>query len=270
MAISLSTIRRGVRVKAPKIVVYGVGGIGKTTFAAGAPDPIFLFTEEGQGLLDVPRFEPRENDPVIRSWPELIECVQSLYNEPHDYQTVVIDTLDFAEPLLWQHTARRHAKDDVESFGYGKGYVYALDEARILFDWLDVLRNDRNMAVVILCHNQTKKFEAPDAETYDRYQLRLQDRLAAHVHYWADALLFAAYKTHVVKDKESFGNERRRAVGVGERVLYTEERPAYWAKNRYGLPPEIPLNWHAFQSGIVVPPSSVPEPQPVAATAAQE
>lgn len=253
MAIDLSSVASGVRLKPPKIGLYGVGGIGKTTFAAGAPDPIFIFTEEGQGRLDVKRFEVRKGDPVVKSWTEILECVQALYNGEHSYKTLVIDTLDFAEPLLWQHTAQRHNEADVESFGYGKGYGYAVDEARLLFQWLDALRNERKMAIILLAHSETKKFESPEAESYDRYKLRLHDKFAHFVHDWLDCLLFANYRTHIVKDKEAFNKERTRAVGQGDRVIYTEERPAYWAKNRYGLPPELPLSWAAFQNGIVVP-----------------
>lgn len=259
MAINLSSIASGVRIKPPKVGLYGVGGIGKTTWAAAAPDPIFIFTEEGQGSLDVKRFEPREGKPVMRSWVEIMECVQVLYNDPHDYKTVVIDTVDFAEPLLWKYTAERYKKEDIESFGYGKGYGYAVDEARLLFQWLDALRDDRNMAIILLAHSETKKFDSPDAMSYDRYKLRLHDKLAHFVHDWLDCLLFANYRTQVVKDKQSFNKERTRAVGLGERVVFTEERPAYWAKNRYGLPPELPLSWTAFQNGIVVPES---QPQP--------
>lgn len=258
MAIDLSSIKTGVRIKPPKVVVYGVGGIGKTTFAAGAPNPVFLFTEEGQGLLDVPRFEPEENDPVIRTWQQLIEACRVLHGDEHSFGTVVLDTLDFAEPLLWRYTAGRYAKDDIEAFGYGKGYGYAVDEARVLFDWFDALRRDRQMAVVILAHSKVRRFESPDAESYDRYQLDVHERLASHVHSWCDALMFANYKAHVVKDKEEFNKERRRATGTGERVLYAEERPSYWAKNRYGLPPELPLQWSAFQNAIAVPVSQQP------------
>jgi hypothetical protein len=273
MAISLSTIATGARMKAPKVAIYGVGGIGKTTFAAGAPNPIFLFTEEGQGRLDVARFEPRPKDPVLKTWTEIIDCLTSLYSEAHDYGTVVLDSVDFAEPLLWRYVAEKHKKADIEAFGYGKGYVYAVDEARILFQWLDALRNDRNMAVVLVAHSQTKKFESPDAETYDRYQMRLQDRLAAFVHDWVDVLLFANYKTAVVKDDEGHNRERTRGVGLGERVIYTEERPAWWAKNRYGLPFELSLNWTAFQNAIVVPEPAKPatdNPEKKTAKAAKE
>jgi hypothetical protein len=253
MSISLGNIASGTRLKAPKVTIYGVGGVGKTSFAAAAPKPIFLFTEEGQGSLDVARFEPTEGDPVIRDWATLIQCLKLLHEGEHDYQTVVIDSLDFAEPLLWRYTAQKHGKDGIEDFGFGKGYIYATDEARVLLQWLDALRNDRKMAIILICHSDTVRFEDPEREAYDNYDLRLHKRFAALVDHWSDAVLFANYRTAVVKDKEGFGNERKRAVGVGERVLHTEKRPAWRAKNRYGLPAEIPLDWKAFQDGIVRP-----------------
>jgi hypothetical protein len=253
MSISLSSIATGQRLKAPKITLYGVGGIGKTTFAASAPNPIYIFTEEGQGRLDVPRFEPQPDKPVVQSWEQIMDCVYALHEQEHSYQTVVLDTLDFAEPMLWRYTAAKHNQDNIESFGYGKGYLHACDEARMLLQWLDALRNDKGMAVVLLAHSDTKKYDAPDHEPYDRYKLRLHDRLANLVHDWSDAMLFANWRVHVVKDVQGSGKSKKetaRGVGTGERVMFTEERPAWWAKNRYGLPFEMPLSWQALQEGI--------------------
>lgn len=255
MAISLDSIKSGTRLKAPKIVIYGVGGIGKTTWASHAPKPVFLFTEAGMGKLDVKRFELREDDPVLLDWVEILSCLQFLHENEHDFQTVVLDTIDFAEPLLHRFTAAKHHKESIEDFGYGKGYVYAVDEARELTRWLDALRNDRGMAIIIIGHSDTKKFEPPDDESYDRYKINLHDRLASHLHDWSDAFLFCKYRTTVVKDVEGSnpkGGERTRAraTGIGERIMHTEERPAWRAKNRYSLPPELPLEWIAFQNAI--------------------
>lgn len=250
MAISLASIARGTRMKAPKVVLYGTAGVGKTAFAANAPSPVFLCTEEGLGALNVARIEPREGDPLIRSWSEIMESLQALQNEDHDFRTVVVDSLDFMEPLLWEHTAQKHDKEDIEAFGYGKGYMYAVEEARAFLDALDQLRNTKGMAIVLICHDEVVRHESPDHEAFDRYQLRLQKRLAHKVRDWSDCLLFANYRTHVVTDKGKFNNERSRAIGKGERVLHTEERPAFWAKNRYSLPAELPLSWQAFQDAI--------------------
>ena len=251
MAISLDSIATGVLVRPPKICIYGVGGVGKTTWAAGAPKPIFAFTEDGQGSLDVARFD------LIKSWVDLVACAELLCNEKHDYQTFVIDSIDFAEPLLWAYTCEQANQPDIEAFGFGKGYGLAVDHVRGLFRWLDMLR-DKGMAIILISHNEIKRFEAPDTESYDRYQLRLQKTLAAYVTNWVDTLLFANYKAHVVKDKKGGfakkdDNTRARGVGVGERVIYTEERPAFVAKNRFMLPAELPLSWQAFTSAISIP-----------------
>ena len=247
MAMDLTHIITGRQKKPPKVTIYGVGGVGKTFFAAQAPKPIFLCSEEGLGTLDVARFEPRPRDPVLRSWSELIECVFTLYQQEHHYETVVLDSLDQAEPLLWKHTSTRHGQKDIEAFGYGKGYVHAVDEARVLLEGLEALRNDRGMSIILIAHSQIKRFESPTAESYDRFQLRLQDRLGALIHDWSDAVLFANWKTHTVEDIDPKSKRtRRRGVGRGERMMYTEERPGWWAKNRFSLPFELPLDWNSF------------------------
>lgn len=257
MAISLESISRDVRIKAPRIAMYGVGGVGKTEFAAGAPKPIFMFTEDqphlGPGGLDVAYFQPRKDDPILRSWAEIIDCIGVLYNEKHDYQTVVLDTLDFAEPLLWKHTCQLHNQPDIEAFGYGKGYIYAVDEARILFQGLDALRIEKNMTVILLAHSETKRYAVPDHEPYDRYRMRLQSKLGDLVHDWCDTMLFANWKEHVVKDVQGKGKSKKetaRGVGKGERVMYTEERPPWLAKNRYKLPEQLPLGWSYLQDAM--------------------
>lgn len=259
MAITLDNIVTEENVRPPRICLYGVGGVGKTKFASMAPKPVFACTEDGLGDLapTTPHFKLREKDPVLRTWVEILQCVELLRTSDHDRQTFVLDTLDFAEPLLWAYTAAQHGKDDIEEFGYGKGYVYALDEARLLFRGLDMLRNERGMGIVLLAHSETKRYEAPDHEAYDRYKLRLHDRFANFVHDWVDILLFANMRVHVVKDVQGSGKSKRetaRGIGAGERTMYTEERPAWWAKNRYRLPTELPFeedhSWATLMSAI--------------------
>jgi len=241
-AFSLASVRRSNEPKPPKIVIYGTPGIGKTTFGACAPNPILIQTEEGLGLLDVPHF------PVARSYQDVIDAITALLNEEHDFGTVVIDSLDQLEPLIWQHVALREGKANIEAFGYGKGYMFAADEMRTFLAGLDELRS-RGMTVIVIAHSEVKRFESPEHEPFDRYQMRLDKRANDIVCEWADCLLFASYKVHVVRDTVK-GQERTRGAGRGERIMHTEERPAWRAKNRYQLPAELPLSWDAFQEAI--------------------
>ena len=244
MAISLASISNNPTIAPPRLVVYGTHGVGKTTFAAGAPKPIVLPTEEGLGNLKVDHF------PLLTSYDDVMGAIGILYQEKHDFETVVIDSADWLEPLVWVETCRKHSKADIEEFGYGKGYLHALDQWRELFDGLNALRAERGMAVMFLAHTEIKRFDSPDTEPYDRYQIKLQTRARALIEEWADAVMFANFKTFTTKADVGFNKSVTRGVGQGERKLYTEERPAYTAKNRYSLPPELDFTWQDFEKAL--------------------
>lgn len=250
MAIDLNSISSNPTIAPPRLVIYGAHGVGKTTFGASAPSPILLPTEDGIGNLKVAHF------PLLRTFAEVMEAIGVLYENKHDYETAVIDSADWLEPLIWTETCRKHNKDDIEAFGYGKGYLHALDYWRQVMDGLNALRNDRGMCVVFLAHTEIRRFDAPDTEPYDRYQIKLQPRAAALVEEWADAVLFAGFKVHTKKADVGFNKSVTRGVGQGERRLYTEERPAYRAKNRYSLPPELPLAWASFEQALAGEPAA--------------
>lgn len=242
MAFSLQSISSSPILAPPRIVLYGSHKIGKTTTAACAPVPIFILTEEGLGRLQIPHF------PLITSYQQVLDAISVLFREQHPFQTLVIDSLDWLEPLIWQETARKHKKPDIEAFGYGKGYQYALDSWRMIIDGLNALR-DKGMTIILLAHSMVKRYDDPNAEPYDRYQIKLQERAAALIEEWADVLLFANLKVYTAKTDVGFGNKKTRGVGE-ERVMYTEERPAFKAGNRYSLPPELPLSWAALSDAL--------------------
>ena len=55
-----------------------------------------------------------------------------------------------------------------------------------------------------------------------------------------------SFKVHTKQSDEGFNKKKNRGVGSGERIMRTTERPAHIAKNRLGLPDEMPLDWREY------------------------
>lgn len=241
MSFNLNSIKRSTGIKAPRVMIYGPHGLGKTTFGAGAPSPIMILTEDGLGMLEVDHF------PVAQSFDDVLGAIGTLYEEDHNFQTVVIDSLDWLDNLIWKDI---HSKHDDKALAYGKGAVIAADYWRTVLDGLNALRDDKGMAVVLIAHTEIKRFDSPETEPYDRYRPKLQERSSALIQEWCDAVFFCNYRVITKETEVGFNKEVRRGVTTGERLMYTTEKPAYLAKNRYGLPDSLPLSWESFATAI--------------------
>lgn len=244
MSVTLANIKQGQRIVPPITVVYGTHGVGKTSFAASAPSPVFLQTEDGLGLIDAPTFG------VIRKFQDVIDAVTALYSEDHQFATLVIDSLDHMEPLIWEQVCKDNAWPSIESPGFGKGYVAALDTWRLLLDGLRGLRDEKNIGVICIAHTQISRFDSPEAEPYDRYSPKLAKSASALIQETADAVMFANYRVATTSTDVGFKKKVTRGIGAGDRALFTEERPAFLAKNRYNMPASISLSWDAFAAHI--------------------
>lgn len=256
-------ISQGVVNCAQKVVVYGPEGIGKSTFAAQFPDPLFIDAEGSTKRMNVRRF------PKPTSWEMLLSMVKEAADK-RLCKTLVIDTIDWAEQLCIKAVCDRHQKSGIEDFGYGKGYVYEREEFGRLLNILgDVAEGGIN--VVLTAHAQLKKFEQPDDfGSYDRYELKLGQKTSSQisplVKEWADMLLFANYKVFsVAVDKEG---KKYRPQG-GQRVMYTTHHPCWDAKNRDGLPEEMPFEYGSIAHLFAQQKSTPPEPS-IVQTAGQK
>ncbi len=246
----LQQIQRGRTSAPPRMLVYGTEGIGKSTLASQAPQPIFIQTEDGLGEIDCHKF------PLSRTFSDVINALTSLHAEQHDYHAVVIDSLDWLERLIWDAICQDYGVKSIEKVdgGYGKGYVYALNPWRQFIDRLSQLQTDRGMAVILIAHAKVEKFEDPEASPYDRYSPRLHKHAGALITEWCDAVLFASRKFRTQTEETGFGRKRTVAHAVGkdggERVLRTVGGPSCVAKNRYSLDPELPLDWNCLLAGL--------------------
>lgn len=240
----IDSLMSSTALRSPRLLVHGVAGVGKTVFAAASNRPAIICCEDGLGMLKVPHF------PLARTYGDVIDALAALHTEDHEFKTVVVDSVDWLEPLVWAETCKIHNWASIEEPGYGKGYAAALDLWRQYLDWLNALRDDRGMTVIQIAHTDIKRFDSPEHEPYDRYVIKLQARAAALLQEHSDVVLFANYRISTVKSDVGFNKKVTRALGSGERVLYTAERPAFLAKNRYGLPDVLPLDWQAFAAAM--------------------
>lgn len=209
-----------------------------STFAAGAPKPIFIGTDDGCATLDVASF------PIPKTWLELNAQIDALQNEKHDYETAVLDTINGFEPLLWAHICLEHKCGSIEDVdgGWGKGYVRAYEYWVEFWKKLKILR--KKMHVIALGHAKEKTIvDILEGERFDRYLIKMNDEAAKLFHESVDSMFFANFVTDFRKEK---GAKKARAFGDGKRVIYTQERPWFMAKSRFDLPFEMDLSWDAF------------------------
>ena len=150
----LETIQSGRENKPPRLMIYGSEGVGKSTFAASAPNPIFIQTEDGLGELNCRKF------PLAHSLAEVLAQLTALRDEQHDFQTVVVDSADWLERLIFDEVCREFGVRNIEKAdgGYGKGYTHALTHWRKVINLLQELRDKRGMMVILVAHAKVERF----------------------------------------------------------------------------------------------------------------
>jgi hypothetical protein len=230
----------------PRVVLIGEEKVGKTTFASQFPGPVLLpiLGEEGADHIEIPKF------PAIPSLTTMLEALEALATEEHGFKTLIIDSISALEPLIYAAICERDKKQNIEEYGYGKGYILAEIEWRNILDALDFIRNEKNMGIVMIGHSRVKTFSDPAGESYDRYELDVHKGASADILRWADSILFARWKTLAKRVDKGFGAKEAKAV-QSQRILCTQSSGAYPAGGRglYGhLPAELPLEYSAFES----------------------
>ena len=223
-----------------RVVLHGVEGVGKTSFGAQAPAPIFIMARGETGLeklIDNRRVDDTPHFPETQSWSDLLSQLEFLKTSDHDYKTVVIDTLNGCERLCHEHVCQQQyngvwGKNGFTS--YQQGYEVALSDWRSFLTSLDEINRSRKMSVLCLCHTKVAPFRNPEGADYDRYEPDMHRKTWGLTHKWADIVGFLNFETFV---DDSGG--RSKAAGGQSRMLYFEHHAAYDAKNRHGLPAEI-------------------------------
>ena len=226
------------------VTLYGPEGCGKSTFASGAPKPLFIDFENGSNFLDVNRIQPQ-------SYLQFIEILKMLETEEHAYQTLVIDSVDFAEEMLMDHICEVNGKKNLEDWGYGAGYKYLAKAFLNFLSGIKRLRQLRGMNIIFIGHSAIRKFEDPRLQqSYDRYTLKLYHANAERLKESSDFLLYASYQDMTTGGASDQRGGKAKGISTGKRQLMTQRAPAFDAKSRVNIPGQLDLSWSSFFHSI--------------------
>jgi hypothetical protein len=240
-------IIRGIQPRPRRIMLYGVHGCGKSTWASNAPEPLVLNLEDGVGDIDVAK------TPVLRSYPEVLQALAWVYREAHTFKTLIVDTADWLNKLLVNDVCSKAGKESLAEVGGGFGKGNALLDSRwsAILEQLMLIYEQRRMAIIILAHAKVEKVRPPEQDAYDKYAPDLPAESASTLMEWADEVLFANFKTYVAEKKDGITQTRGMASGGKDVFLRTSETAYAYAKNRIsGMPSELPMDWAAYYSHV--------------------
>ena len=225
----------------PRVLIHVCEGVGKTTLGVKFPAPVFLQTEDGcPSKLTINTFGMLDSYKAVR------EALSFLASEPHDCRTVIIDSLDAFEAMIWRDACASQGWASIETPGYGKGYVIVDSWWLDILAGLDFLRRERGMTIVLLAHSAIETVNDPRVASYTSYQLRIHKRARGLIQDWCDLIAFLTLDLNITSEDTGFGKKRNRADGGSMRWLHCEARPSFVAKNRFGLPVKlmVPLDFN--------------------------
>ena len=251
----LENLQQGVKDRPPISVINGGPGVGKSNFVAvqtvaAGKKPIVLDSDNGLSEYSVDSIPfygvGGDGDPTFD---DLIDTLRDIIKKPGDYNVIALDSIDKFEAIIWDSVCKDLGIKSIEADGYGKGYNYAREKLRKLTGALSAMR-DRGFEVMVTCHCQIKNVNQPHLDPYDQWAMRLHKHAAGDLFGWADAVLFAAFETKFLKKDGGFGRTTQKAQASGRRILYTGNNPAVEAKNRFGLPDVIDMNYTEYSKLI--------------------
>jgi hypothetical protein len=224
-------------------VLYGPHGAGKSTFGASLPKPVVIQAERGLDSLTVPRF------PLLRSLADYKQQIQALLTEPHDYESIIIDTADGLHLLIEAEVCRIGKVDELEAYGGGwqKGQMKAKEIWVKILDRLTEMSERWN--ILIIGHSVIKSINDPSLGTpYDQWKMRLPDKSQDVIKQAVDLIMFVNLARTI--DKESPKSRRGRAIVSDDRELWTSPTTGIECKNRFSLSSPMEFSWEALEKGI--------------------
>jgi hypothetical protein len=225
-------IIKGINKQATIICFYGVAGLGKSTLASMAPNPLFIDLEGGIDRIDC------HSTPKIQDKKSLQEALGFALESKYD--TIVIDTLSAWEEICSRDIIAESGKPytSLADFPYGTGFE-ALKAKQSNFMTALFRLKDSGKNVITIAHEAIETINNPLGENYDRYTLALHKKSIPLIVGKMDAVFYCAYEK-VTKELET--SKKIVAKDTGRRVLYSQEKSNFLAKNRFNLPEKIDIS----------------------------
>jgi hypothetical protein len=237
----LKDLKKTVGMRPFKAIIYGTPKIGKSTFAASAPEPLFINIDDGLDGIDCVKYEFPNGRKVFLTALEVIVALTAVLKEEHTFKSLVIDALSSLERLIMKqvNVDVNHQENELK---FGRGAVLAMQYWLQITSLLDKIRDQRKMIIILIGHEELKPVREPMSDPYDRYDLKLSKDPKNYLTEWADMILFADQEVFVTSVEAGYKKKLNKGT-AGNRYIYTVEDPKYLAGNRYGLPGKLPLNW---------------------------
>jgi hypothetical protein len=217
-------------------MLYGTHGIGKSTWAANSPNPLFIQTEDGIGDIDCDRL------PLCESWSDVVKCVD--FAASSDHSTIVIDSLDWVGRFIESIVCKDKSVSSISEISWGGGPGLCMAYWQMLIGGLDVIYK-HGKSVILVAHAGIEKVTSPYGDSWDHHTPKLHKTSSSYIQEWCDEVLFATYKVTTKQVDAAFGEKRDIPI-TSSRILYTTEKPAHVAKNRSDLPDSMPFEFAKF------------------------
>lgn len=250
----LSIGRTGIT-KPPKICIYGPAGIGKSTFAKGAPSPIYLATEDRHGHLGIDAFEFAPGRFYAINYKECINAMLFLLREEHDKKTFVLDTGDWLQHFIYEEIVQENGAQDIQDpkkLSYQRGYELAEKKwYKDIFPIIQALNTQRKMWVILIFHSDVHNIKDTEKETYGKVAPAIHKDSTQAIVDFCDIVGFIDQKIIVSEGDDG----KMRAKTIGDIVMKLGRSPAYYAKDSYGLPETLPFrkedSWKTFYEALM-------------------
>ncbi len=233
----------------PRILIFGITGTGKSTFATSTPDPFYIDLEKTLGILgrgDIPHIsEIKETNGNIRNlkYEDIIDILEHILSSDYGFKTLVVDSIDGLDDIVVEYTLRKNKWDKMDYTGFGAKYDAKTANWNVIFNLVDSIWSQKNMCILFIGHSKIKTINEPNLPSYNAYMLNLDDKQLIYISKNFDVVSFVDIKKFASQD----GNKVQTST-TEERVMHLHPHPAYLAtKTRYkAMPTTLPLDWNVF------------------------